>query len=171
MRLASALAFAAALAASTASVLPVFAHDSQAALEAPKADLSVPGKNPLNFCADPSDYILTIDTVDLSPNPPVPGQALNISASGTFSKDVEAGATVFLQVKYGYITLIKQEADLCDQIGNVDLTCPLEKGKMTLEKSVAIPQQVPKGKYSIMADVKTVDGEAVTCMESEITFS
>jgi len=96
---------------------------------------------------------------------------LNITAAGTFSKDVEAGATVFLQVKYGLITLIKQEADLCDQIGNVDLTCPLKKGDMTLTKSVEIPKQVPKGKYSVMADVKNADGEAVTCMMSEIVFS
>jgi len=30
----------------------------------------VPGDNPLVFCQDTSDYILTIDYVDLSPNPP-----------------------------------------------------------------------------------------------------
>lgn len=32
--------------------------------------LSVPGDNPLEFCSDPSDFILTIDNVDLDPNPP-----------------------------------------------------------------------------------------------------
>jgi len=32
--------------------------------------LSVPGENPLQHCADPKDDILTIDRVDLSPNPP-----------------------------------------------------------------------------------------------------
>lgn len=31
---------------------------------------SVPGDNPMVFCQDTSDYILTIDCVDLSPNPP-----------------------------------------------------------------------------------------------------
>lgn len=36
------------------------------------ADLSVPGDNPLNFCQEPSNDILTIESVDLSPNPPVP---------------------------------------------------------------------------------------------------
>jgi len=130
----------------------------------------VPGKNPLTFCADPSDYILTIDFVNLTPNPPVAGETLSIVANGTFSKDVEAGAKVFLQVKYGLITLIKQEADLCDQIGNVDLTCPLKKGPMSLTKDVEIPKQVPKGKYTVMADVYTVDKEKVTCMESTVIF-
>jgi len=32
--------------------------------------LPVPGENPLLYCANPSDYILSIDHVDLNPNPP-----------------------------------------------------------------------------------------------------
>lgn len=49
----------------------------------------------------------------------VSGDKLQIIANGTVSEDIEAGATVFLQVKYGLITLIKQEADLCDHLGEV----------------------------------------------------
>lgn len=30
----------------------------------------IPGDNPLLYCADPKDYILQVDHVDLSPNPP-----------------------------------------------------------------------------------------------------
>jgi len=146
-----------------------FFEDSQSALTDDTA-ISVPGKNPLTFCGDPSTYILDIDYVDLDPNPPGPGDTLKIKARGIFSKDVEAGAKVFIQVKYGLITLIKQEADLCDQIGNVDLTCPLKKGPMNLTKEVEIPRQVPKGKYTVMADVYTEDNEKVTCMESVIFF-
>ena len=122
------------------------------------------------YCGDPADYILSIDKVDLDPNPPLPGHNLTIEAAGTFSRDVEAGAKVFLQVKYGLITHIKQEADLCDQIGNVDLSCPLKKGPMNFTKSVNIPAQVPKGKYTVIADVFTVDGEGVTCLESVVFF-
>ena len=32
----------------------------------------VQGDNPLEFCHEPSNYILTLDHVDLTPNPPVP---------------------------------------------------------------------------------------------------
>lgn len=49
----------------------------------------------------------------------ISGEKLTISANGTFSQDVEEGATVFLQVKYGLITLIKQEADLCENLPKV----------------------------------------------------
>lgn len=33
---------------------------------------SVPGDNPLSFCQEPSGYVLNIDHVDLTPNPPKP---------------------------------------------------------------------------------------------------
>lgn len=53
------------------------------------------------------------------------------------------GAYVNLVVKYGLITLISQTADLCDQLSNVDLQCPLEEGKMVLTKDVELPKQIP----------------------------
>lgn len=32
--------------------------------------LDVPGDNPFVYCQDPKNYILDIDCIDLSPNPP-----------------------------------------------------------------------------------------------------
>jgi len=127
------------------------------------------------------------------------GQNLTITASGTFSKDVEEGAKVLLQVKYGLIRLINQEADLCEQIGNVDLHCPIEKGKTSIMKQVALPAEIPpvskpcrprgegahlevpdlsvtellqtcQGKYTVLADVYTKSKERITCLESTIFF-
>ena len=48
-----------------------------------------------------------------------------------------------LQVKYGLITLINQEADLCETIEKADLKCPLEKGEMKLTKDVDLPKEIP----------------------------
>ncbi|RMZ86439.1 hypothetical protein DV736_g6332, partial [Chaetothyriales sp. CBS 134916] len=144
----------------------LFGSSAQDALLDDKAALDVPGENPLQYCADPKDYILDIDYVDLSPNPPKPGDKLTIKAHGTFAKDIEPGAKVFLQVKYGLITLIKQEADLCDNIGRIDLSCPLKEGPLLITREVDIPRQVPPGKYTVHADVNTVDKEEVTCLET-----
>lgn len=47
-----------------------------------------------------------------------------------------------LQVKYGVITLIKQTVDLCEQVKNVDLECPLE-GEMKFVKEVELPREIP----------------------------
>jgi ML domain len=71
------------------------------------------------------------------------GTPLSISATGVLKESVEKGAYVILQVKYGVITLIKQTVDLCDQVSNVDLDCPLEEGPLTLSKDVDLPRQIP----------------------------
>ena len=34
--------------------------------------LKVPGDNPLQHCQDPKDDLLTLESVDLDPNPPLP---------------------------------------------------------------------------------------------------
>ncbi|KAL2834464.1 ML domain-containing protein [Aspergillus cavernicola] len=128
--------------------------------------IPVKGENPLEYCSDPKGYILDIKSVDLSPNPPKPGQSLKITASGTLHKRIEKGAYVLLEVKYGLITLVRQRPDLCDQIVNVDLECPLEAGEMSLTKEVQLPAQIPPGKYTVHADVFTKDDERITCLDA-----
>lgn len=98
----------------SAASLGPFSSSSQTTLDDEK--FPVPGDQPLFFCKDPKDYILEVHHVDLVPNPPKPGEKLTIKANGTFSEPIKEGATVFLQVRYGLITLIKQEADLCENL-------------------------------------------------------
>ena len=45
-------------------------HQSPLLVTKDDPDFPVPGDNPLEFCASPADYLLEIDNVDLSPNPP-----------------------------------------------------------------------------------------------------
>ncbi|OJJ46758.1 hypothetical protein ASPZODRAFT_132896 [Penicilliopsis zonata CBS 506.65] len=129
---------------------------------------AVPGDNPLFHCAIPTDDILQIQSVELVPNPPKAGQALKIRASGILTETVEKGATVLLDVKWNnVITLVHQTVDLCEQIKNVDLECPLEKGPLVLEKEVALPAQIPKGKFSVLADVLSKDEDKITCLQAD----
>lgn len=71
------------------------------------------------------------------------GKELVIEASGTVFEDIEEGAYVVLQVKYGLIRLITTKADLCEQIKNVGMECPIKKGPLTLTKSVELPKEIP----------------------------
>ncbi|KAF2663209.1 hypothetical protein BT63DRAFT_380452 [Microthyrium microscopicum] len=128
----------------------------------------VPGDNPLLFCEEPSKYILQIDNVDISPNPPKAGVPLTIAASGTLNEPVGEGAYIAIQVKYGLITLIKTTIDLCEQVKNVDLECPLKKGPLVVTKDVDLPQQIPPGKYTVLADVFTADDERITCLQAQV---
>jgi hypothetical protein len=71
------------------------------------------------------------------------GSTLTIEAVGDLLEDVDDGAYVVLQVKYGLIRLVNTEADLCEQVSNVDLTCPIKKGKTTIVKDVELPKEIP----------------------------
>ncbi|CZT19270.1 related to Phosphatidylglycerol/phosphatidylinositol transfer protein [Ramularia collo-cygni] len=132
--------------------------------------LSVPGDNPLEFCADPKDNVLALKAVDLTPNPPKAGETLNITASGVLSKDVEEGATIHYSVKYGLITIINTSADLCETVKNIDLECPLKKGDLQLSKGVELPRQIPPGNYHVEAKILSVDDEEVTCLKASVEF-
>jgi hypothetical protein len=115
---------------------------------------------------------------------------LTIEAVGTLLKTIDEKAYVRLQVKYGLIRLVNTQADLCDQTENVDLKCPIEKGKTTFKKDVAIPNEVPpvsqylllfpgrlrtnlgfQGTYTVFADAYTKDDEPIICLEATVTFA
>lgn len=66
-----------------------------------------------------------------------------IKASGEVKETIEQGAYVLLTVKYGLIRLISTRADLCEQIGNVDLECPVNAGELEITKSVDLPSEIP----------------------------
>ncbi|KAF8252267.1 hypothetical protein K440DRAFT_526641, partial [Wilcoxina mikolae CBS 423.85] len=124
----------------------------------------VPGENPLYFCGDTSDDVATIETVNLTPNPPIPGETLEIEAVGVLHDVITDGASVDLTVKYGLITLIRERFDMCENAGQVDLECPVSDGKRILKKSVDIPKQIPPGTYTVIANAYTVDGRRITCI-------
>ena len=78
------------------------------------------------------------------------GKKLTIKATGNFTEKVEQGARLELVVKYGLITLIRQKADLCEQMKNaVNEECPLF-GEKTITKDVDIPKEIPPVSDSLL---------------------
>jgi ML domain len=68
---------------------------------------------------------------------------LTIEAAGELLEDVDEGSYIIIQVKYGLIRLINTTADLCEQVQNVDLQCPIKKGKTAILKIVDLPKEIP----------------------------
>lgn len=135
----------------------------------------VPGDNPLVYCTkERAGEILQLEYANLSPNPPVPyvgsarlvegntaneirGQTLKIIAKGKLEQDIKEGAYVLLTVKYGLIRLVSTKALLCDQIKNVDMECPVEKGVITITKDVEIPNEVPPVSFYITSGFPAIE--------------
>jgi hypothetical protein len=113
---------------------------------------------------------LHIHRVDLDPNPPLKGADLTIHATGTLDTPITDGSYVIVEVKYGYIKLVHETFDLCEQVENIDLKCPVDKGDLDLTKTVTLPEQVPPGKYEVFAQAFTAYDELLTCLTAEIEF-
>ncbi|KAG5989415.1 hypothetical protein E4U43_004506 [Claviceps pusilla] len=99
------------------------------------------------------------------------GKQLVIKANGTVKKAIEKGAYIDLTVKYGLIRLLTTTADLCEQMGEVDLKCPVEPGERVITKTVELPKEIPPGTYTVVADVFTAKKERITCLTATVTFS
>lgn len=130
----------------------------------------IPGESPLKLCWTDQEQALDIHSIDLEPNPPQKGANLTIHATGTLHTTITDGAYVNVEVSYGYIKLVHETFDLCEQVENVDLKCPIEKGDLDLTKTVKLPPQVPPGKYNVFAQAYTAYDELLTCLTAQIEF-
>ncbi|KAG6034930.1 hypothetical protein E4U41_006294 [Claviceps citrina] len=163
-------AILAALAAPSAA-LSLWSGDAQKGVS-PNEDLKIPGQSPLEFCAGKkTDGYIEINSVDLSPNPPAAGKQLVIKAHGSVKKTIEEGAYIDLTVKYGLIKLLSTKADLCEQMGEVNLKCPVQPGERVITKSVDLPKEIPPGTYTVIADVFTAKDERITCLTATVRFT
>ncbi|CAD6500281.1 BgTH12-07461 [Blumeria graminis f. sp. triticale] len=133
-------------------------------------DNKIPGNSPVAYCISPENSILTIKSVILTPSTPIPGQKLKIEATGDLSEDIIDGASVKVQAKVGYITLLTLTLDLCNEITKIGESCPLKKGTHNITREVDIPQYIPAGSYKVSADVESVDHTQITCLEATIRF-
>jgi len=78
------------------------------------------------------------------------GQNLTIEAEGEVLEEIEEGAYVILNIKWGVITVYNKRVDFCEQLKHVNETCPLKKGAMKINKDIAIPQEVPPVCYILI---------------------
>ncbi|OAA37878.1 phosphatidylglycerol / phosphatidylinositol transfer protein [Metarhizium rileyi] len=133
--------------------------------------LKVPGDSPLEFCNSDRDRdVVQIEKVDISPNPPKAGKPLLVTFKGDIKSNVTSGSYVKITIKYGLIQLLSTTADFCEQAGNVDLSCPLEAGKLVLTKRFDMPAAIPPGTYKVFADAYTDDDENMACLEATVNF-
>lgn len=130
----------------------------------------IPGNAPIVQCEAINPQILDLQEVIIDPSPPAKGQNLTFSATGYLSKDIEDGAYVEVDVRFGFIRLIHQTYDLCEQVGNVDLECPIKKGKQVITKEVEIPAEVPPGKYTVNARAFDKNDVLITCLTATVEF-
>ncbi|KAG8743743.1 Phosphatidylglycerol/phosphatidylinositol transfer protein [Ceratobasidium sp. 428] len=167
-----ALASAALLAPLSASALSFTRPDA----------LTLNGESPISAqtrwtwedCSLPSD-IVQIKSIEVSPDPPQPGKDLTVTATGIATKAIEAsqpGSYADVTVKLGLIKLLQKEFDICEEARNANATiqCPIAAGEHKVVQTVALPKEIPRAKFNVLAKGYTVDDEDLMCMKINIDF-
>ncbi|EGX51647.1 Phosphatidylglycerol/phosphatidylinositol transfer protein [Orbilia oligospora] len=138
-------------------------------------DATIPGGSPIVHCSDPATDLVKIDRIYINPNPPAVGKTLHLEASGEVKRRIEEGAIMKVEVKLGYITLIKQTLDFCSNLekANTTVNCPIEPGPLKIVKDQDLPKEIPPGKFKVTAELYTEkeDGDLITCLHAEVTFA
>ncbi|GJE89821.1 ML domain-containing protein [Phanerochaete sordida] len=98
-------------------------------------------------CGDPQADPLLIKSIVISPDPPQPGAESNVTVVGEARETIEDGAYAYVVVKVGVLKIIEKEFDLCEEARNAhaNISCPVEPGLHTVEHTVTLPKEVPKG--------------------------
>lgn len=75
-------------------------------------------KSLVSFCefTDPTKYLFKLESLIITPNPPIRGKNMTIEASGTLKEGFCVGSYANLKIKYQFIPLINIQEDLCTQV-------------------------------------------------------
>ncbi|TFY83588.1 hypothetical protein EWM64_g417 [Hericium alpestre] len=122
-------------------------------------------------CGLPDD-VVQVQSIVVSPDPPQPGQNLTVTVKATATETVEEGASADVTVKLGLVKLLSKSFDLCDEArnANVSVQCPIEKGDYEVTHIVALPNEIPRAKFSVSAQGYTVDDENLFCVNLQVDF-
>ncbi|GAA5855048.1 hypothetical protein JCM5353_005673 [Sporobolomyces roseus] len=124
-----------------------------------------------NDCGSPSDA-LQIESIKISPDPPVPGKDLTIIAFGKAQSKIDVGTYADVTVKLGLIKLLTKQFDVCQELDNANATlrCPIAPGTHSITQTVALPREIPRAKFQVDALVYTQDEEPAACINLWINF-
>ncbi|KAI0094745.1 ML domain-containing protein [Irpex rosettiformis] len=122
-------------------------------------------------CGNPTDPV-HIKSIEISPDPPVPGGDLTVAVIGEATRKVEDGAYADVVVKVGVIKLLQKEFDLCEEARNaeVNITCPIEKGLYNVKHTVTLPKEIPPAPFRVSVDGYTVEDDPLLCLQLQIDF-
>ncbi|PWY97105.1 hypothetical protein BCV70DRAFT_196063 [Testicularia cyperi] len=118
------------------------------------------------------DEIVDVESITVSPDPPVPGRNLTVRAKGSIKDNVSDGTFADVVVKLGLIRLLARRFDVCEEAraNNADLQCPLSPGSYELEHTVALPREIPPGKFNVQITGKNQDDSDLLCLNLAIQF-
>ncbi|KAF8168022.1 ML domain-containing protein [Crassisporium funariophilum] len=122
-------------------------------------------------CGDSTDPV-QIQSIQVKPDPPQPGQDLTVIVTGKASSAITEGAYADVIVKLGLVKLLTKQFDVCEEArnANASVQCPVEPGQYTVEHTVALPREIPKARFNVHVQGYTAEDEDMLCLDLKVDF-
>ncbi|KAJ7923332.1 ML domain-containing protein [Mycena leptocephala] len=124
-----------------------------------------------DFEGEPTDAVELL-SLEVSPDPPVPGKDLTIKVKGIAHTRIEEGAYADVVVKLGLIKLLTKQFDVCKEAAkaNASVTCPVEEGEYEVTHTVQLPREIPPAKFVVSVRGYTADEDTMLCLDLNADF-
>ncbi|KAJ2655915.1 Phosphatidylglycerol/phosphatidylinositol transfer protein [Coemansia sp. RSA 1199] len=107
--------------------------------------------NPVMRDVSHTDDILDIKYVDIDPEAPKRSTPIHLTALAHVKERIDK-ATANVKVKYGFLTLLNRNYDLCEELkSNLNRTCPVDEGPIEFAVDVDVPGFIPPGWFHLEA--------------------
>jgi len=112
------------------------------------------------------------DGVTIDPAQPIVGANLTVTVSGTILKRV-TGGNITVDLRLMKFIKVTPTFDLCEQLDSdlfeeSNVSCPLEKGPITLVAKKYIPDETPKVPVQGNITLTNQNGETLTCTDPSL---
>ncbi|CDZ96745.1 vacuole protein [Phaffia rhodozyma] len=113
-----------------------------------------------------------VESINISPDPPVPGKNLTVSVKGVVIDPINEGSYADVLVKLGLIKLLQKRFDVCDEAENANATvqCPVSPGSYEVSQTVELPKEIPRAKFAIQVRGVTAEDKDMLCLDLFIDF-
>jgi hypothetical protein len=122
----------------------------------PSAGPAAAAPAPFTVCA--SDAMFQVRSVDIEPQPLVPGKKVTVKASGTLQEQL-TGGSYSADLRYMGVSI----QQLSGPVGQL-ITLPAQPGPATMGATVKVPKQTPQGSYELRFSAVDQNGSTLACL-------
>lgn len=114
--------------------------------------------SPAPFTSCASDAKLQVTSVDIEPQPLVPGKKVTVRVSGTLSEQLTGGA-YDADIRYMGVSV----QHLSGSVGEL-ITLPAQPGPVIVQRTMKVPNRAPSGSYELSVSATDQNGAPLTCL-------
>jgi cathepsin B len=149
----------------TPSVPPLQISAMRVVILALLAAAAVATTVPFTDCSNGQKTHIKISSIDATPYPPVKGQPVTVSVSGSVDEQV-VGGSYSLNVSVFGVQIFSQTGDICTL--SPKFPCPFQQGPIQLQVTETIPGFAPSGTFEVAVSGTDQNTQLLMCVQVKI---